>query len=173
MCVCYSDKILSGKSESLPCLAAQDIHKTFFSAPRHYTTFTFRDSFTLKSLWFVNYIKQSYYFTVITSSKSLQAKISSSNSIFMKRYVNTSSTSSPGVSYIFLAVKHLRMGAKQEPYMPLSECETLNSVPKRGSKSNYAAPANICVAALHCQQQNWDALQHIHLLFLNVKHFIS
>lgn len=86
-------------------------------------------------------MKQSYYFTVITSSKSLQAKISSSNSIFMKRYVNTPSSPSPGVSYIFLAVKHLRMGAKQEPYMSLSECETLNSVPKRWMQEQLCCPS--------------------------------
>lgn len=44
---------------------------------------------------------------------------------------------------------------------------------KEMSKSNDAAPANICVAALCCQQQNWFSFQHIHLLLLKVKHFIS
>lgn len=66
------------------------IFTNFFSAPKHYIIFTFKDSFTLKSLWFLNYIKQCCYFTVITFSKSIQAKISSSNSTFIKRYVNTS-----------------------------------------------------------------------------------
>lgn len=72
---------------------------------------------------------------MITSSKSLQAKISSSNSTFIKRYVNTSIGPFPGVSHIFLAVKHLRTEAKQEPYMPLSECETLSQIKKRDARA--------------------------------------
>lgn len=109
---------------------------------------------------------------MITSSESLQAKISPSNSTLIKRYVSTSKSPSPGVRYVFLAVKHLRTGAKQEPYMPLSECETLIQFQKERCKSN-DAPADICAVALHCQQQKWDAFQHIHLLLLKVKHFIS
>lgn len=129
------------------------ITKLFFQPLSiYYTVFSFRDSFTLKSLYLVNYIKQSYYFTVITSSKSLQAKISPSNSTLIKRYVSTSKSPSPGVRYVFLAVKHLRTGAKQEPYMPLSECETLIQFQKERCKSN-DAPADICAVALHCQQQ--------------------
>lgn len=104
---------------------------------------------------------------MITASKNLLAENIASHSTFIKRYVSTPKNLFPDVSYVFLAVKHLRTGAKQESYTPLLECETLIQFEER------SAPADICATALQCQQQKRAAFQHRNLLLLKVEHFIS
>jgi len=67
----------------------------------------------------------------------------------------------------------LRTGAKQELYTSHLEGKLIIQFQEERCKSSNAAPADICVTALHRQQQKQEAFQHRNLLLLKFIHFSS